>query len=1063
MPARDTLSPDDEQLLPLIVAIADGTSVDWARAPLPLLPQLQHLERLVRAHEAVRSQPARGDGAPAHETLLTEARRKSGQMEQPLRVEWGPLVVHEKIGRGSFGDVYRAWDPRLDREVALKLIPEDISAGAASPVVTEGRLLARVRHPNVMVVHGAERVEGRVGIWTEYIRGETLAGEIARRGPLPAEEVARIGADVCAALAAVHAAGLLHRDVKAQNILRDAAGRIVVGDFGTGIELAEDAGVSDPQIAGTPLYLAPEVIDGTPATIASDLYAVGVLLYFLVTGGYPVHGRTLAEIKRAHAARERTPVADARPDLPQPLIEVIDRLLDAEPAHRYQTAAAAEVVLRRWLERPTAAQAPHRIRYAMALAAGSILLTAVIVGSAWRDRSRPTTSETRRDVAPFALKAGDWVIVSEFDNQTGEPVLNGTIRKAVERELEYSDFVRVVQRDRIEDALKLLQRPLDAPLNADLALQLSRRDGGIRAVVSGAIVRTANRYRLTFDIFDAANRTRLITLSDEAPGHSDVLAAVRRQTLRIRQTFGEPSASIGRSREVLQRARLPSLKALNLATQARAIINLRPVSALSEWARMEKMAREVVEEDAEFPEGHLLLAWGLTRGGRRDEGLLHADRAFLLADSATPQERYAIIASLHILRVRLGQLRQRRDRELSMAERQGVEKATTAMEALFALQPDHYAHRGNLRVAYRLLGRERDIAWMNLRIADARPWGVDVNLAVANQLLREGNVEGARQYGARAMAALSPGSSAAQPDLAASVRLFGAYVAWIQDDARAALRALTEVARSADDLRADERSALYLRLGPMYAAVGRLQDAERAIEAARPADRSDAVNTMLADMARADLFEDRDDVIRLREFAIAAWHAPLPSTGRALLARRVPFLIQAGLLDAAERDLEWFTRRTADASEWAPGVPARQMQPFHASSAAAVTLARGRPAEAVVRLRQLMPAIHEAGPPVFTLGGSQGQFASMALAAALEAIGNIPEAIATLEQAVADRVAVTIANTPNRWLRTSAHLARLYRRNGQEPKARAIEVHLLKLLAAADADHPLVVELARRR
>ena len=301
MCAGDALTPDDEQLLPLVIALADGTPVDWPPVPPPLLKQLQQLERLVRAHEATRSSPSGDRAGLTHETLLTEARRKAAGLEHPLRVDRGPLVVHEKIGRGSFGDVYRAWDPRLDREVALKLIPEDNSASAASPVVEEGRLLARVRHPNIMIVHGAERIEGRVGIWTEYIRGETLASEVARRGPLSAEEAVRIGADVCAALGAVHAAGLLHRDVKAQNILRDASGRIVLGDFGTGIEIAEDAGVSDPQVAGTPLYLAPEVIEGQPATVGSDLYGVGVLLYFLVSGTYPVRGRTLAEIKRAHA------------------------------------------------------------------------------------------------------------------------------------------------------------------------------------------------------------------------------------------------------------------------------------------------------------------------------------------------------------------------------------------------------------------------------------------------------------------------------------------------------------------------------------------------------------------------------------------------------------------------------------------------------------------------------------------------------------------------------------------------------------------------------------------
>src|SRR5829696_7095619 len=180
--ARDALSPDDEQLLPLAVAIADGTAVDWPPASTPLLQRLQCLEQLVRGHEAVRSVPAHDRGA-ARETLLTEAPRKAALSDPPLRVQWGPLIVHEKIGRGSFGDVYRAWDPRLDREVALKLIPEDVSAAASSPVVEEGRLLARVHHPNVMTVYGADRCEGRTGIWTEYIRGETLAAEVARRGP----------------------------------------------------------------------------------------------------------------------------------------------------------------------------------------------------------------------------------------------------------------------------------------------------------------------------------------------------------------------------------------------------------------------------------------------------------------------------------------------------------------------------------------------------------------------------------------------------------------------------------------------------------------------------------------------------------------------------------------------------------------------------------------------------------------------------------------------------------------------------------------------------------------
>jgi hypothetical protein len=349
------------------------------------------------------------------------------------------------------------------------------------------------------------------------------------------------------------------------------------------------------------------------------------------------------------------------------------------------------------------------------------------------------------------------------------------------------------------------------------------------------------------------------------------------------------------------------------------------------------------------------------------------------------------------------------------------------------------------------LGRDRDAAWMNLRLADARPWSVRINYDVANQLLREGNVDVARRYGARAQTALAPGPSAAEPDLAASVRLFDAYVAWLQDDAHETLRGLNHVAGTASTLPVAERRALYARLWTVYAGIGRLHDAHTVIQAMR------------ADMARAELFEDRRDRTGLRAFAATAWRDSLPDTAPPFMARRMAYLIEAGLLDAAQRDLRWFQQRTAEVSAFAPGTPANQFAPFHASNAAAIDLARGRTGPAVAALRDVMPAIRSAAPVVFSAGGSQGQYAALKLAAGLEALGNLPEAIKTLEDATRDRVGVTIGNSLNRWVRASAQLARLYRKDGQEPEAQAIEARLIKLLAAADQDHPLVIELRGRR
>jgi ATP/maltotriose-dependent transcriptional regulator MalT len=352
---------------------------------------------------------------------------------------------------------------------------------------------------------------------------------------------------------------------------------------------------------------------------------------------------------------------------------------------------------------------------------------------------------------------------------------------------------------------------------------------------------------------------------------------------------------------------------------------------------------------------------------------------------------------------------------------------------------------------------------MNLRLADARPWSIGLNLAVANQLLREGNVDGARRYGARAESALVPGSSAANPDQAASVRLFPAYVAWLQDDPEEMLRLLNHAAASVKGLAGDERRQVLRRLWTMYAAAGRLRQAEQMIEAARAHDPGDFVYALNTDLARAELFVERGDLSGLRAFAATRWNDPLPDPAPPFVARRLTFLIDAGLLDAAERDLEWFKRRTAQASGFAPGMLTTQFQPFYASSVSALEFARGRPDVAVALLEQALPVIRKGPPVVLSAGGSQGQYAAVKLAAALEAVGNLTEAISTLEQAVEDRVGVTIGNSPNRWLRTRAQLARLYRKNGHDDKARTVESHLLKLLAAAESDHPLVVELRGRR
>ena len=419
MSRRDALA-----LLPLAESIADGTPIDWAAAEagangrdLALIRQLRVLSDLAGLH---RSLPAADD-----ETPVPGSTRRT--LAAPAIGSWAHLALIERLGGGTFGDVYRAWDRHLEREVALKLLRADEAFDDlhASRIAREGRLLARVRHANVIAVHGVDAHDGRVGLWMELVRGVTLEQQIAAHGALSAREAAAVGIDLCRALAAIHAAGLIHRDVKAQNVMREDGGRIVLMDLGTGREVDAAGDAASPDLAGTPLYLAPEIFSGAPASERTDLYSLGVLLYRLVTGAFPVRATTIKELQAAHKHGRNVRLRDARADLPTGFVRVIDRAIAADPGQRYATAGAFEADLVQALgdsasativvherERHEATwRMPRRRTAAMiaALAAAAIAVAA-IGWPTWSNRWSPAVASRQiRSIAvlPFVNLTGD--------------------------------------------------------------------------------------------------------------------------------------------------------------------------------------------------------------------------------------------------------------------------------------------------------------------------------------------------------------------------------------------------------------------------------------------------------------------------------------------------------------------------------------------------------------------------------------------------------------------------------------------------------------------------------
>ena len=361
----------DPQLLSIAGSISDREQVNW-----------DDLKREVPADQA----------AVVEQLRFVESVARLGE-DTPET--WGPYAIVGEIGRGAFGTVYRAFDSELHREVALKVLRPVHPGAPFDPerALDEARRLARVSHPNVVRVFRADRAGDEVGMAMELITGDTLASLVKQRGPFSANEAILIGMDLCRALAAVHGTDTLHGDVKAHNVIRGAGGRITLTDFGTSKDLSRDQLRLDGDFAGTPLYLAPEVFKGEARTIASDIYSLGVLLFYLATGTYPVDGATRTEVGRRHDERgARRLLRDVRPDLPDGFVHVVEQALADDPGARYASAGAFEAALNGVVSRhPT----PFSITRKPLLVAMAVLLLGAIVAlvAPWRDRDQRAAAE----------------------------------------------------------------------------------------------------------------------------------------------------------------------------------------------------------------------------------------------------------------------------------------------------------------------------------------------------------------------------------------------------------------------------------------------------------------------------------------------------------------------------------------------------------------------------------------------------------------------------------------------------------------------------------------------
>lgn len=563
----------------LAAAILDGQPVDWPGVEASLSSDDREYLAQLRELAAVR-QMARTP-VPAG-----------------MPPQWGHLHVLEPIGRGAYGSVYRAWDSRLDRAVALKLLDVESPRSVAVPtdVIEEGRLLARVRHPNVVSIYGADRRAGRTGLWMELIDGRTLAEFLRDGRGLAAADVARIGAELCRAVAAVHDAGLLHRDIKAQNVMIARDGRLVLMDFGASHGLATASGPG----AGTPLYLAPEVLTGGVATVRSDVYSIGVVLYQLLTGAFPVRGATLDALRQEHEIRAgRSP--DVDPTVPRRFRAVVQRALAHDAGHRFGSAAEMAQALDA-LRRPSAA-----VGWTYAGLVGTVTLA--LVGLAGGERATaPAIPPDARASAADAANPAPSLAVLPFTNLSREPGSD--------------DFVDGLTAEVIHDLAGLdglavrSQTSSFALKGAARDIQTVRDRLHVDYVVEADVLRVDDRLRVN---------ARLVATDTDAPLWSERFDRTVDDVFAIQDEISR--AIVNKLRLTLnrgQRRYRTSVAAYETYLQARALVSRRGNES---GRRAKALFEQVIAADPSFPPAYAGLAdaygemsWQLT-GLTADEGL----------------------------------------------------------------------------------------------------------------------------------------------------------------------------------------------------------------------------------------------------------------------------------------------------------------------------------------------------------------------------------------------------------------------------------------------------------
>src|SRR5690349_9632556 len=592
--------------------------------------------------------------------------------------------ILEKLGAGGMGEVYLAEDLKLGRKVAIKVLSEEFTTNKdrLNRFELEASAASNLNHPNILTIHEVGVDDGRHYIATEFIDGVPLRRKLAA-SQLETHEILDIAIQVASALEEAHGAGIVHRDIKPDNIMVRRNGYVKVLDFGlakltetvdrspldpdaaTRVLVQTDAGV----VMGTSHYMSPEQARGKPVDARSDIWSLGVVIYEMVAGRTPFSGETSTDVIVAITQKDPPPLARFAPSVPAELDWIVNKALRKDRDERYQTIRELLTDLRRLKQRLEFEQELERSSSPDVITKSTV---STVAAPTIQDRVAPTIEKTvthvssaeyiatgikRHKIAAavialvfiVAIAGGfyvyknraqplverDTVLVTDFVNTTGEPVFDGTLKQALAVHLGQTPFLNIFPEDRVRETLRFMGRSPDERITRDIGREICQRQG-LRALLTGSIATVGSHYVITLEAVNPRSGDPFATELIEAERKEKVLSSLSTAAWNLRKKLGESLSMMQKydvSIEQATTSSLEALKAFSMGNDERAKGNAK--ASLTFYQR-------AVELDPNFAMAYARIAVQYGNQDQMESAKPYAEKAYELRDRVSERERLYI-------------------------------------------------------------------------------------------------------------------------------------------------------------------------------------------------------------------------------------------------------------------------------------------------------------------------------------------------------------------------------------------------------------------------------------